>query len=73
MEYEIYSESLVYYVLMNPNNGYYLSTYTEVLNLKGNLLTCNKFKIKEAAYNRIQEFPEYSEIRKIKIIDIGEA
>ena len=73
MEYTIYNESLVYYALMNPRTGYYLSTHTEVLNFKGNLLTCDKFKSRDEAENRIRLFPEYSQIRKVKIIDIGEA
>ena len=68
MEYTIYDESLVYYTLRNTNTGkYFCGSYKKA----GKLGECSVFNNKRLAKQYLQNNPEYDEIRKIKVVDIG--
>lgn len=71
MEYEIYNESLVYYALKNPETSKY---YESPDNSYGTYIQYCKLipRFEEADSLRILH-PEFSEIRKVKMIDIGNA
>lgn len=69
MEYTICNESLVYYALRNPETQRYFNITDEF----GSLHSCCKIVSIEAAKEWQKSYPEYSEIRKIKVLDIGEA
>ena len=77
MEYTIDNETLVYYALRNPVTGHYLKeafpnslanpNIMEACTLKD----CYMFSSIGQAERIRDLFPDYSEIRKVKIIDIG--
>ena len=70
MEYTIYNESLVYYALRNPKNGYYYST--NAVSMGSSLKDCTMFTLRSDAEDVRKHRPDFSEIRKVKVIDIGE-
>lgn len=79
MEYTIYNESLVYYALRNPQTGEYLGIFQppdeHCMPIKTgvSLQKCiMKNSLKDAEDTR-NYYPQFSEIRKVKVIDIGEA
>ena len=78
MEYTIYSESLVYYALRNPETGKYLGEFQppdehcRSFKTGVSLHECIMEKSLKDAEDTRKDYPEFSEIRKVKIIDIGE-
>ena len=70
MEYTIENETLVYFALRTLD-GDYLHIYKGDSTYSG-LQCCTIFKTMEEALRAKEQFPEFSQIRKIKIIDIGE-
>ena len=77
MEYTIYNESLVYYALRDPKTGSYICdthNYTEEypeLSTSINLSNAERFVSKA----QIEGIAKHCglQIRKVKVIDIGEA
>ena len=72
MEHTIYNESLVYYALRNPNTGTYLHLVESDFDNKKLAHSCTMFKTIDYAKETQTKWPEYSQIRKVKVIDIGE-
>lgn len=73
MEYTIYNESLIYYALRNSEG--YLSLNGKVLELQRNMKNIVYFNSIQEAKEQLEEFKEdfpNLQIRKVKIIDIGE-
>lgn len=70
MEYTIYSESLVYYTIRK--DGKYYNHNGE---FAYGLMTAKAFDSKDVVEALVQNVPQLkdAEIRKIKMIDIGEA
>lgn len=69
MEYTIYNETLIYYALRNSKtNDYYCE---KISDKTGGLVNATKF----SSLSEIQELqkknPQFDEVRKIKVIDIG--
>lgn len=67
MEYTIYNESLVYYTLRNTDTGKYFCTSGK----EGKLGECSVFDNKKLAEQYLQRYPKFTEIRKVKVVDIG--
>lgn len=73
MEYTIYNESLIYYALRNSEG--YLSLNDKVFELQRNMKNIVYFNSIQEAKEQLEEFKENFpnlQIRKVKIIDIGE-
>lgn len=69
MEYTIYNESLVYYALRNEKGNYF--SLNEPKNQ--HLHNCIMFNSIEQAQNVQKTLAEdFTQIRKVKVIDIGE-
>lgn len=68
MEYNIYNESLVYYALRDKEGNYYRK---DLATGKGHLISCTILSTKEDIESVKLIHPEFNEVRKIKIIDIG--
>lgn len=71
MEYTIYNETLVYYVLRNSEtNRYYCE---DISDKTSGLINATIFSsLSEIQELQLQERnPQFNEIRKVKIIDIG--
>lgn len=78
MEYTIYNESLVYYVLRDKNTGKYVCSGRNTVFYFGGIKDAEMFQGINGAklaipsiQNTFSEPPEI-EIRKVKVIDIGE-
>ena len=77
MEYTIYNESLVYYALRKDNGKYYGTfdcgdAHVGVVNTDTKLEDCIMYSSLKEAKNVQQFHKEYTQIRKVKVIDIGE-
>ena len=78
MEYTIYNESLVYYALRDKNTGKYVCSGRNTVFYFGGINDARIFQgVQEAELaipsirNTFKEPPEL-QIRKVKVIDIGE-
>jgi len=69
MEWIVYNESLVYYALRNPKNGYYYCKNS--VSIESPLKDCTMFNLRSDADDVRKLRPDFSEIRKVKVIDIG--
>ena len=69
MEYTIYTESLVYYAIRKDGKYFRDGEFTYTL------IDAKVFNSKDVVEALVQNVPEYkdAEIRKVKMIDIGEA
>ena len=78
MEYTIYNETLLYYALRNPETGKYLGIFQppdehcQSMKIGMPLKECVMYKSLKDAQDTRKYYPEFSEIRKVKVIDIGE-
>lgn len=78
MEYTIYNESLVYYVLRDPVSGLYYHLGTILGPIGVNIEKADRFDTRKEAADAIRFAAQSDErlkdlqIRKIKVIDIGE-
>ena len=69
MEYTIYNESLVYYALRNEKGNYFSLNESK----NQHLHNCIMFDPIEQAQNVQKTLAEdFTQIRKVKVIDIGE-
>ena len=68
MEYTIYNESLVYYALRNEHGKYFCE---DNINKQSSLKDCTMFAHINFATDEQKHYPEFKEIRKVKVIDIG--
>ena len=71
MEYTIYNESLVYYALRNPETLEYLHI-VDGHPWTGYLHCCTMFSSINKAKEAIKDYPQFNQIRQVKVIDIGE-
>ena len=69
MEYTIDNETLVYYALRNEHGKYYCE---DNICKQGSLKDCTMFSHINFAKEAQEHYPEFKEIRKVKVIDIGE-
>lgn len=67
---EVCSESLIYYALRDEEGNYFDHSSNNYRNALGK---CTRFSCLVVAEACQQLYPEFSEIRKIKVVDLGEA
>lgn len=77
MEYTIYNESLVYYALRN-SEGKYLGKWQppdercQSIYIGMDMKDCIMYNSLSDAKDAMQYHKDFNEIRKVKVIDIGE-
>ena len=69
-EFEIENESLVYYALRDPISGNYLSEIAGEV-VSSNLVNAKFFNNTNLAEAYSEDYVHYSELRKVKVIDLG--